>query len=92
MPERGIPDGPEALSQGAPERRDPQGVAARLGISHATLEAYLQARGGAPDGGAALVSLTVRYDVSLVTHALPAPRSPVAPWVKRDRPRFFMPG
>jgi hypothetical protein len=96
MPDRSAHDsGRRARDAGVP--RDPQAVAECLGISRAALEMYLRARGGVPDGSSSVtadaVIATLERRSSLVTRALPAP-SPerTTPWVKRDRPRYFMPG
>ena len=71
-------------------------MAQRLRVSESSLRAYLDANGGAPDGGdhghdrAAEV-----IDQHPGSHAPPesaAQRQPLAPWVKRDRPRYFIPG
>lgn len=73
-------------------------IGRRLGVGEASVRAYLDSHGGAPDGrdpqrhAQALVAALV--DPWALTHALPAscggPRHEV--WVKRDRPRWFMPG
>jgi hypothetical protein len=89
----------------ASERPDPSVMAHRLGIGLTALETYMRSHGGVPDGVAGPVpeamplpppsgaeSWQAQPDQSvLVLRALPAP-SPRAPWVKRDRPRYFMAG
>ena len=71
-------------------------MAWRLGVSESSLLAYFAANGGAPDGadhGNDLVAALI--DQRLASRALPASCDTVerpAPWVKRDRPRYFIPG
>jgi hypothetical protein len=78
---------------------DPTVIARRLGIGLEALETYMRAHGGVPDGVSRAVpevlpsgAAAPRPDRStLVLRALPAPGRRAA-WVKRDRPRYFMPG
>jgi hypothetical protein len=81
------------------EPADPALIARRLGIGLAALETYMGAHGGVPDGVSRSVpevppsgAAAPGPDLSaLVLRALPAPGRRAA-WVKRDRPRYFMPG
>ena len=71
-------------------------MAWRLGVSESSLLAYFAANGGAPDGqDHATDPAAALIDWRLAWRALPAScgrheRPPT--WVKRDRPRYFMPG
>ncbi len=71
-------------------------LARRLGVSQGSLLAYLEAHGGAPDGvDRSRDRVAELVDRRCVTHALPARadgRATAPPrWVKRDRPRYFIP-
>lgn len=73
-------------------------IGRRLGVGGASVRAYLDSHGGAPDGSDpqrhAHDMVAGLVDPRALTHALPAscggPRREA--WVKRDRPRWFMPG
>ncbi len=75
-------------------------MAQRLGVSESSLLAYLDANGGAPDGGDHAGDhghdlVAELLNQRLASRALPewaGHRQRRAPWVKRDRPRYFMPG
>lgn len=72
-------------------------MAQRLGVSQRSLLAYLEAHGGAPDGvDHSRDRVAELVDRRSVTHALPARAgggaAPPPRWVKRDRPRYFIPG
>lgn len=71
-------------------------LARRLGVSQRSLLAYLEAHGGAPDGvDRSRDRVAELVDRRCVTHALPARAdggaAPPPRWVKRDRPRYFIP-
>ena len=72
-------------------------VARRLGIGVLALDTYMRTHGGVPDGlGHALpqppaLEQGIAPPPELVRRALPSPCART-PWVKRDRPRYFMPG
>jgi hypothetical protein len=72
-------------------------VARRLGIGMLALHTYMRTHGGVPDGlGHARPTASERHDgiappPGLVQRALPSSCART-PWVKRDRPRYFMPG
>ena len=83
---------PVALST-SPPTENVRSIARRLGVSEASLRAYLEAHGGAPDGmGRPDTVVAVRVDAILISRALPehaSSRTP--PRVKRDGARYFMP-
>ena len=71
-------------------------LAHRLGVSQRSLLAYLEAHGGVPDGvDHNRDRVAELVDRRSVTHALPARAdggpAPPPRWVKRDRPRYFIP-
>ena len=72
-------------------------VARRLGIGVLALHTYMRTHGGVPDGlghgatQAPAFGEGAAPSRALVQRALPSPCART-PWVKRDRPRYFMPG
>jgi hypothetical protein len=71
-------------------------MAQRLGVSDMCLLDYLAANGGAPDGMERSQDLVTEFvDQRLARRALPeraGPHAHAEHWVKRDRPRYFIPG
>lgn len=88
---------PRRTSGGPPPQRSAlTPMAERLGVSQRSLLDYLDAHGGAPDGvDRSRDRVAELVDRRSVTHALPARAgggaAPPPRWVKRDRPRYFIP-
>lgn len=75
-------------------------LADRLGVSVETLQGYQRAHGGVPESDAAAVALAAARAAGASEGAdvepgtvlrRPSPKAD-APWVKRDKPRYFIAG